>query len=84
MGNPAMVKRKKSEKRRKKYEQRLGPGAYLPKEEREQFNAEVAKAAEAALKEKAARDAERAKAKAAKKSARPAAPAEKPAGDEKK
>ena len=31
MGNPAMVKRKKSEKRRKKYEQRLGPGAYLPK-----------------------------------------------------
>lgn len=47
MGNPAAVKRKKSEKRRKKYEERLGPGAYLPKAEREQFNAEVAKAVEA-------------------------------------
>jgi hypothetical protein len=56
MGNPAMVKRKKSEKRRKKYEQRLGPGVYLPKEERLKFNAEVEKAAAAALKEKAARD----------------------------
>jgi hypothetical protein len=81
MGNPAMVKRKKTEKRRKKYEQRLGPGVYMPKEHRELFNAEVAKAAEAALKEKNERDAARAKAKAAKKSAKPA---EKPAGDEKK
>jgi hypothetical protein len=55
MGNPAMVKRKKSERRRKKYEQRLGPGVYLPKEERLKFNAEVEKAAAAALKEKEAR-----------------------------
>ena len=45
MGNPASVKRKKTEKRRKKYEQRLGPGAYLPKEEREKLNAELAKLA---------------------------------------
>jgi hypothetical protein len=56
MGNPAMVKRKKTERRRKKYEQRLGPGAYLPKEERLKFNAEVEKAAAAALKEKAERE----------------------------
>ena len=56
MGNPAMVKRKKSERRRKKYELRLGPGVYLPKEERLKFNAEVEKAAAAALKEKAARE----------------------------
>jgi hypothetical protein len=56
MGNPAMVKRKKTEKRRKKYEQRLGPGVYLPKEERLKFNAEVEKAAAAALKEKAERE----------------------------
>jgi hypothetical protein len=51
MGNPATVKRKKTEKRRKKYEQRLGPGVYLPKEERLKFNAEVEKA-EAAAKKK--------------------------------
>lgn len=63
MGNPAMVKRKKTERRRKKYEQRLGPGVYLPKEERLKFNAEVEKAAAAALKEKA----ERAKARKEKK-----------------
>jgi hypothetical protein len=56
MGNPAMVKRKKTERRRKKYEQRLGPGAYLPKDERLKFNAEVEKAAAAALKEKAERE----------------------------
>ena len=56
MGNPAMVKRKKTERRRKKYELRLGPGVYLPKEERLQFNAEVEKAAAAALKEKAERE----------------------------
>jgi hypothetical protein len=56
MGNPAMVKRKKTERRRKKYEQRLGPGVYLPKEERLKFNAEVEKAAAAALKEKAERE----------------------------
>jgi hypothetical protein len=43
VGNPASVKRKKTEKRRKKYEERLGPGAYLPKAEREKVNASVAK-----------------------------------------
>ena len=43
MGNPATVKRKATEKRRKKYEDRLGPGAYLPKAEREIVNAAVAK-----------------------------------------
>jgi hypothetical protein len=75
MGNPAMVKRKKTEKRRKKYEQRLGPGAYLPKEERLKFNAEVEKAAAAALKEKA----EREKAKKEKKKQ----PKEQPATDKK-
>lgn len=72
MGNPAMVKRKKTERRRKKYEQRLGPGAYLPKEERLKFNAEVEKAAAAALKEKA----ERAKAKEEQKKEQKGKPAE--------
>lgn len=43
VGNPASVKRKKTEKRRKKYESRLGPGVYLPKAEREKVNAAVAK-----------------------------------------
>lgn len=38
-----MVKRKKTEKRRKKYEERLGPGVYLPKAEREKVNAAVEK-----------------------------------------
>jgi hypothetical protein len=86
MGNPAMVKRKKSERRRKKYEQRLGPGVYLPKEERLKFNAEVEKAAAAAMKEKQARDAAKAKAKTEQKarSAKPAAAPEKPAAPEKK
>jgi hypothetical protein len=79
MGNPAMVKRKHTEKRRKKYEQRLGPGVYMPKEERLAFNAEVEKAGAAALKEKKERDAAKVKAKAAKKANKgkpaPAAPA---------
>ena len=67
MGNPAMVRRKKTERRRKKYEQRLGPGVYLPKDERLKFNAEVEKAAAAALKEKAERQkAKKEKPKAAK------------------
>ncbi len=44
MGNPASDKRKLKEKRRKKQELRLGPGAYLPKAEREQLQAELAKA----------------------------------------
>jgi hypothetical protein len=79
MGNPAMVKRKKSEKRRKKYEQRLGPGVYLPKEEREQVNADFAEAHAAALKEKKERDAAKAKARAEKKGKKPEKPTEKPA-----
>jgi hypothetical protein len=53
MGNPASVKRKKTEKRRKKFEQRLGPGAYLPKEERAKLQAELAKVAAAEKKQKA-------------------------------
>ena len=74
MGNPAMVKRKKTERRRKKYEQRLGPGAYLPKEERLKYNAEVEKAAAAALKEKAEREkAKKEKKKQPKEQAPPAA-----------
>ena len=37
MGNPAGVRRKKSEKRRAKFEARLGgPLAYLPKDAREE------------------------------------------------
>jgi hypothetical protein len=43
VGNPASVTRKKTEKRRKKYEERLGPGVYLPKAEREKVNAAVEK-----------------------------------------
>ncbi|MCS7269947.1 MAG: hypothetical protein NZ703_02580 [Gemmataceae bacterium] len=39
MGNPAGVRRKQRLKRRKKYEQRLGPGAYLPKELRAKLQA---------------------------------------------
>lgn len=68
MGNPAMVRRKNSEKRRKRFEARLGPGAYLPKAEREALNAELKKAEEVvkAAKEKAAAARkEKAKAKAA-------------------
>lgn len=56
MGNPAMDKRKKTEKRRKKYELRLGPGAYMPRDERLAYNEEVKKAVAAATAEKAARD----------------------------
>ncbi|HVK16495.1 MAG TPA: hypothetical protein VM533_06070 [Fimbriiglobus sp.] len=43
MGNPAGVKRKKKEKRRKRLEARVGPGTYLPKEQREQLHKELAK-----------------------------------------
>jgi hypothetical protein len=79
MGNPASVIRKRTEKRRKRYEERLGPGAYLPKDERLAFNAEVEKAAAAAEKEKKERDAARAKAKpfGKPKQAKSAPPAEK-------
>lgn len=59
MGNPAMDRRRRSEKRRKRYEQRLGPGVYLPKAERERFNAEYAQAQEAIRAERAKRAAER-------------------------
>lgn len=68
MGNPASVKRKKTEKRRKKYEERLGPGAYLPKAEREKVNAAVAKL----LADKAVASAAAKKARAEKKKATPA------------
>ncbi|MBM3979557.1 MAG: hypothetical protein FJ304_04605 [Planctomycetes bacterium] len=82
MGNPASVIRKKTEKRRKKYETRLGAGAYLPKEQRLAVNAEVAKLEAAAKVESEKHKAERAAKKKAKKAApAPAAPAPK---DEKK
>lgn len=83
MGNPASVKRKKTEKRRKKYEDRLGPGVYLPKDEREKVNAEMAKFAEAEkarlAKAKTEREAkQKAKKAAAKAKAAAPAPAEPP------
>ncbi len=83
MGNPATVIRKKTEKRRKKYEQRLGPGVYLPKAEREIVNAEVKKIEEAEKAKQTKLKAERAAKKKAKKAApkpaaAPAATAEKP------
>lgn len=73
MGNPAMVRRKKTEKRRKKFEARLGPGAYLPREEREQLNA----ALEAAVKAEAERKKALAEKKKAAKTEKKASP---PAG----
>ncbi len=79
MGNPAMVKRKHSEKRRKKYEQRLGPGVYLPKDERLVFNAAADKAIAAAVAEKTKYDADKKAAKAKKKAAGPAPAAAEPA-----
>lgn len=45
MGNPAGVEKKKRAKRRKQFEARVGPGAYLPKEQREQLHKELAKIA---------------------------------------
>lgn len=71
-----MVKRKKSEKRRAKFEARLGPGAYLPKEEREQLNAALEQAEKEAVAEKAKRVAA-AKAKKAEKPKAADKPAEK-------
>jgi hypothetical protein len=65
MGNPASVKRKLKEKRRKRHEERLGVGAYLPKEERARLQAELEKIEAAETKDKearvAARKAEKAK-----------------------
>ncbi len=44
MGNPAGMARKKKEKRRAKFETRLGgPLAYIPKEDREKVLAEIEK-----------------------------------------
>ena len=81
MGNPASVTRKKTEKRRKRYEDRLGPGVYLPKEDRLKVNAEMEKftAAEKVRLEKVKKDREARRAKkAVEKKAKPPA-AEKPA-----
>ena len=79
MGNPASVKRKLTEKRRKRHEERLGVGAYLPKEERAKLQAALEKIAaeeEKAQKARAAaRKAEQAmKAEAAKKPEAPKKP----------
>ena len=87
MGNPASVTRKKTEKRRKRYEDRLGPGVYLPKEQREQLNAEMVKVL-ATEKERLAkvskeREEKRAKVKQEKK-AKAAAAAAKPAEEKPK
>jgi hypothetical protein len=84
MGNPASVIRKRTEKRRKKYEERLGPGAYLPKADRLALDAELEKlaAAEKIRLEQVKKDTvARQKAKKAKPPAAAAAPAAK---DEKK
>ena len=81
------MKRKKTEKRRKKYEDRLGPGVYLPKAEREKVNAEMAKFAEAekARLEKVKKDREERRAKkAAEKKAKPATAEKKEEKAEKK
>jgi len=87
MGNPASVIRKKTEKRRKKYEDRLGPGVYLPKDDRLKVNAEVAKfeATEKVRLEKVKKDREVTRAKkAADKKAKAAAPPAPAATEEKK
>jgi len=44
MGNPAGDKRKLKEKRRKSHEKRIGPGTYLPKEVRQELQADIARA----------------------------------------
>lgn len=43
MGNPAGVRRKKSEKRRAKFEKRLGVLAYVPKEIQAEIKKELKK-----------------------------------------
>jgi hypothetical protein len=79
MGNPAAVKRKKTEKRRKRYELRLGPGVYLPKEQREAVNAAVKKAdAEAKIRAEQVK-----KERETKKKEKPKPTAEKPAKEDK-
>jgi hypothetical protein len=82
MGNPATVKRKKTEKRRKRYEMRLGPGAYLPKDERLALNAELDKLA-AAEKTRLEQVKKAAEAKKKEKKAKPPA-ATQPAGKDEK
>lgn len=64
MGNPASDKRKLKEKRRKRHEERLGVGAYLPKDERAKLQAELEKIAAEEAKEEEARAAARKAAKA--------------------
>ena len=61
MGNPASDKRKLTEKRRKRHEARLGPGAYLPKAEREKLNAALATLAVEEQAKKVAKKAAKAK-----------------------
>jgi hypothetical protein len=81
VSHPAAVKRKATEKRRKRYEERLGPGVYLPKDDRLKVNAAVEKhlaekkATSAASRKKRAD--QRTAAKAAKAAAPPAPPATK-------
>ncbi len=43
MGNPAGVRRKKKEKRRAKFEKRLGILAYVPKDIQEEIKKELKK-----------------------------------------
>jgi hypothetical protein len=43
MGNPAGVKRKKKEKRRAKFEKRLGILAYVPKDIQDEIKKELKK-----------------------------------------
>ena len=70
MGNPAGDKRKLKEKRRLRQEARLGPGAYLPKDQRAELQAAIKKGEELTK----AKNEEKAKEKAAAKAAAAAAP----------
>jgi len=76
MGNPAGDKKKLKEKRRNRQEVRLGPGAYLPKDQRAVLQAEIKKGEEVVKAAREARGKEKAAAKAAP-AAKPAAPAAK-------
>jgi hypothetical protein len=78
MGNPASVKRKLTEKRRKRFEERLGVGAYLPKDERAKLQAELEKIEAAETKAKEARAAARKAEQAKKADAKKADAAKKP------
>ena len=74
MGHPASVKRKLTEKRRKRHEDRLGPGAYLPKAEREKLHAALEKVAAAEAQAKAERKKVKDEAKKVKAAAKKAEP----------